>query len=57
MCDELMNDKSYFTVDGNKWQQQSYSESEDATENVKFISKTNFPAKVLLCGWLSVKAT
>jgi hypothetical protein len=32
MCD----DESYFTVDGNKWQQQSYYESEDhpATEDV-----------------------
>jgi hypothetical protein len=49
-----MDDESYFTVDGNEWQQQSYYVSEDppATEdNVKFIRKTKFPAKVL-----SVKA-
>jgi hypothetical protein len=46
--------KSYFTVDGNEWQQQSYSESEDhpATEEVKFVRKTKFPAKVLL--WLAI---
>jgi hypothetical protein len=45
---------SYFTVDGNEWQQQSYYESEDhpATKDVKFISKTKFLAKVLL--WLAV---
>jgi hypothetical protein len=49
-----MDDKSYFTVDGNEWQQQSLYESEDhpVTENVKFIRKTKFSAKVLL--WLAV---
>jgi hypothetical protein len=49
-----MADESYFTVDGNEWQQQSYSESEDhpATEEVKFVRKTKFPAKVLL--WLAI---
>jgi hypothetical protein len=50
-----MDDESYFTVAGNKWQQQSYNESEDhpATEDVKFICKTKFPAKILLwqAGW------
>jgi hypothetical protein len=50
-----MNDESNFTVDGNERQQQSYYESEDhpATENVKFIRKTKFPAKVLL--WLATR--
>jgi transposase len=45
-----MDDESYFTVDGNEWQQQSYYESEDhpAPKDVKFIRKTKFPAKVLL---------
>jgi hypothetical protein len=49
-----MDDKSYFTVDGNEWQQQSYYESEDhpATEDVKYVRKTKFSAKVLL--WLAV---
>jgi hypothetical protein len=49
-----MDDESYFTVDGNEWQQKSYYESEDhsAIEDVKFIRKTKFPAKVLL--WLAV---
>jgi hypothetical protein len=45
---------SYFTIDGNEWQQQIYYGSEDhpALEDVKFIRKTKFPAKVLL--WLVV---
>jgi hypothetical protein len=51
-----MDEEFYFTVDGIEWQQQSYNESEDhpATEDVKFIRKTKFPAKVLL--WLSLEA-
>jgi hypothetical protein len=50
----VIDDESYFTVDGNEWQQQSYYESGDQplTEGVKFIRKTKFPAKVLL--WLAV---
>jgi hypothetical protein len=50
----VMNDESYFTAVGNDWQQQNYYESEDhpATDDVKFIRKTKFLAKVLL--WLSV---
>jgi hypothetical protein len=50
----VIDDDSYFTVDGNEWQQQSYSEPEDhpATEDVKFICKTKFSAKVLL--WLAI---
>jgi hypothetical protein len=50
----VIDDESYFLVDSNEWQQQSYYESEDhpATEDVKFIRKTKFPAKVLL--WLAV---
>jgi hypothetical protein len=34
-----MDDKSYFTVDGNEWQEQSSYESEDhpATEDVKYV--------------------
>jgi hypothetical protein len=49
-----MDDESCFMVNRNGWQQQSYYESEDypATEDVKFILKTKFPAKVLL--WLAV---
>jgi hypothetical protein len=51
----VMDDESYFTVDGNECQQQSYYESEDhaATDVVKFIRNTKFPAKVLL--WLAVR--
>jgi restriction endonuclease S subunit len=50
----VMDDKSFFTVDGKQWQQHSYYESEDhpAIDDVKFIRKTKFPAKVLL--WLAV---
>jgi hypothetical protein len=42
--------ESYFTIDGNEWQQQIYYGSEDhpALEDVKFIRKTKFLAKVLL---------
>jgi hypothetical protein len=51
----VMDDKSYFTVDGNEWQQQSSYESEDhpALEVVKCIRKTK---RRFCCGWLSVKA-
>jgi hypothetical protein len=50
----VMEDESYFTVGGNEWHQQSNYESEDhpATEGVKFICKTKFPAQVLL--WMAV---
>jgi hypothetical protein len=50
----VMNDESFFKVDGNEWQQQCYYKSEDhpAIEDVKFIRKSKFPAKVLL--WLAV---
>jgi hypothetical protein len=43
-----MDDEFFFTVDANEWQQQSYYESEDhpATDDVKLIRKTKFPAKV-----------
>jgi hypothetical protein len=40
-----MDDESYFTVESNEWQQQSYDESEDHSEDVKFIRKTNFPSE------------
>jgi hypothetical protein len=51
-----MDDESYCTVVGNEWQQHSYYESNDykATEDIKFICKTKFLAKVLLCGWMSM---
>jgi hypothetical protein len=54
ICKFVMDDESYFTVDGNEWQQQSYYESEDhpATEDVKIIRKTKFPVQVLM--WLAV---
>jgi hypothetical protein len=47
----VIDDESFFTVDGYEWQQQSYYESEDhpVVEDVKFIRKTKFPAKFLLC--------
>jgi hypothetical protein len=50
----VMEDESYFTVAGIEWQQQSYYGSEDhpTTEDVKFICKTKFLAKVFL--WLAV---
>lgn len=50
----VMDDESYFTVEGNEWQQKHYYESKDrpAPDQAKFIRKTKFPAKVLL--WLAV---
>jgi hypothetical protein len=50
----VMDDESYFTVDGNEWQQQNYYESKDhlALEGVKLIRKIKFPANVLL--WVAV---
>jgi hypothetical protein len=52
---DVVDNESYFTVDGNEWQLQSYYESENhpATEDVKFIRKNKFPVKVLL--WLAVR--
>jgi hypothetical protein len=50
-----MDDQSYFTVDGNAMSGNSkflMSLKSEATEDVKFIRKTVFPAKVLL--WLAV---
>jgi hypothetical protein len=49
-----MDDESYFTLEGNEWQEQSYYESENhpASADVKFIRKTRLTAKVLL--WLAV---
>jgi hypothetical protein len=50
-----MDDQSYFTVDGNAMSGNSkflMSLKSEVTENVKFIRKTVFPAKVLL--WLAV---
>jgi hypothetical protein len=46
----MIDDESYFTVDGNEWHQQSYYESEDypSIEYVKFILKNKFSAKVLV---------
>jgi hypothetical protein len=46
----VIDDESYFTVDGNEWQQQSYYESEDnpATEDVKFIRKDQGSSEVFV---------
>jgi hypothetical protein len=50
----VLDGESFFTVEDNEWQQQRYYEFEDhpAKEDVKFIRKTKFSAKVLL--WLVV---
>jgi hypothetical protein len=49
---ESVDVESHFKVEveSNEWQLQSYYESEDhpAIEDVKFIRKIKFPAKVLL---------
>lgn len=50
----VMDDESYFTVEGNEWQPKYYFESSSrkAPEKAKFIRKTKFPGKVLL--WLAI---
>jgi hypothetical protein len=50
----VIDEESYFTVEGNQWHQQSHYESDyhPATEDIQFIDKTEFSAKVLL--WLPV---
>lgn len=50
----VMDDESYFTVEGNEWQSKHYFESSThkAPEKAKFIQKTKFPGKVLL--WLAI---
>jgi hypothetical protein len=42
-----MDDESFFTVNGNEWQQNYVSEDHQAPEDVKFICNTKFPEKVL----------
>lgn len=50
----IMDDESYFTVEGNEWQTKHYYESSEheAPERSKYIYKTKFPGKVLL--WLAI---
>ncbi len=50
----VMDDETYFTVEGNEWQPKYYYESpdHDALEKEKFIHKTKFPGKVIL--WLAI---
>lgn len=50
----VMDDESYFTVEGNEWQSKHYFESSShkAPDKSKFIHKTKFPGKVLL--WLAI---
>jgi hypothetical protein len=52
----VMDGESYFTVDGNEWQQQSYYESEDhkVTEDVKFFARPSSQRR-FCCTWLTVK--
>ena len=50
----VMDDESYFTLDGNEWQGNYYFENTNGPtdENVKYIEHTKFPKKVLL--WLAI---
>jgi hypothetical protein len=43
-----MDDKLYFTLEGNEWQHKSYYESAEhpAPENVKLIKNSNLHGKV-----------
>ena len=46
----VMDDKTYLTLDGNDWQGTSYftSPTNQVSSEVKFISHTKFPKKLLL---------
>lgn len=50
----VMDDETYLTLDGNDWQGTSYftSPTKEVSSEVKFISHTKFPKKVLL--WLTI---
>ena len=50
----LMDDESYFTLDGNEWQGKFfYDDSTTPVENsVKYITKTKFPKKVMV--WVTI---
>lgn len=50
----VMDDESYFTIEGNEWQGDSYYECEghEIPENVKFKTRSKFPKKVLV--WLAI---
>lgn len=49
----IMDDESYFTMDGNEWQGKHYFEGKrPIDDNIKFVEHTKFPKKVLL--WLAI---
>lgn len=49
----VMDDESYFTMDGNEWQGQYYYERDDNVDKkVKYVEHTKYPKKVLL--WLAI---
>lgn len=50
----VMDDESYFTLEGNEWQQKSYYESAEhpAPESIKLIKKSKFPRRILV--WLAL---
>lgn len=50
----IMDDESYFTLDGNEWQGKHYFEKNDApvSSEVKYVEHKKFPKKVLL--WLAI---
>lgn len=50
----IMDDETYFTLDGNEWQGKYFYDSPKAQvkEDVKFVEHTKFPGKILL--WLAI---
>lgn len=50
----IMDDESYFTLDGNEWQGKNYFEKSGnvVDVNVKYVEHTKFPKKVLL--WVAI---
>lgn len=50
----IMDDESYFTLDGNEWQGEHYFENPNGLvdDKVKYVEHTKFPKKVMV--WLTI---
>lgn len=52
--DVIMDDESYFTINGNEWQGKNYGDQKgiEVSDEVKYISKEKYPKKVMV--WLAL---
>jgi hypothetical protein len=52
--DVIMDDESYFIINGNEWQGKNYGDQEgiEVSDEVKYISKEKYPEKVMV--WLAL---